>query len=867
MAIAEPAHELVKVLAESGETGTAFSLFRALTAPFPASSLPQRPGAGPLRLFGAGAIAASPLEPERTGAPPVRSAAISSFDWFMEYYQEEVLREASELLMDLDPAETVSVLEAHLCTAIRLEADVCGSKELERSSWWRVAIEKTDQDMERDYKSRLLRALRDALTVWAEKDAAAVQSLVDRYLGESREILRRLGLYLLHRFPRQYSEYVTQELGKAENLDDGGVRHEVFMLLRRGYPVLEPAHQDRLVAAILSGPPLDRVRRHAQRLYQEYGRDPQEYAESYCKKWRLDRLWMLRGYLEGEPAEFYRELVDELGEPERPGFRRSSSRVYRVRDVSPITEEELASMPPEELFEYVKDWQPGPEKQLGPEDISTRGLAAAVARVVLASPQQYEKQMAPIALHHPEYACALLEQMEKGDQETPVPWEISISLCEELLGDETVRTSVERRFDGNWIRVRRLIVDLVQAGLNNPERAVSPDLVPRVRTILLGLVDDPDPDTTSDRPPKGWAGYQDPATVAINHVRPKALIALIEYARHYANLLVDVGYPEPIGLQEPVVGKTLTRKLDRKEDPSRAVHSVFGLYLPLLYWLDREWVESHLGAIFPESDDDETRWFFAAAWDSFVTFNRLPRYMLEMLRPHYERAISNLSSGFVSESHNDPAKHLGAHLVWEFVLGDYDLLSLDGQQGLLPLFFNQCPSRPRGNATWMMQRILEDNPSEREQYWPKARSLWEWRVRQASRAGNSTDFDEEMQWFARFPLEAPDSETITTLLPLLEGLLPHITRSRERDMGWGAIEQYLAQEVERDPVKTIEFYLLMHHQGSRPRWLPGRQEEGKIINTAVAHDDARVDALALIDLLACSCGVYEYREVYERFAR
>ena len=121
-------------------------------------------------------------------------------------------------------------------------------------------------------------------------------------------------------------------------------------------------------------------------------------------------------------------------------------------------------------------------------------------------------------------------------------------------------------------------------------------------------------------------------------------------------------------------------------------------------------------------------------------------------------------------------------------------------------------------------------------------------MHEASAANHSTDFDEEMRWFAHLLLVVPARETMTSLWPLLEGMLPHITRSKYRNIGWDSVEKYLSVEVERDPVRAIQFYRLMHDQLAKPRrYYP--DEARKILETATACNSSRQEALSLIDLI------------------
>jgi hypothetical protein len=843
--IAPQTFELMEKLAQQGHIDVTFVLFRELTAPLPS---PEVKDLGTVTLGG---------------------KVVSKFR--RTWIQEDVLSRGVELLAGLDIQQTVTILEENLCTALRLEAITMNWPEGEFTSWWRTAIEDTGQDLVRYYKTDLLRALRNTLEAWVQKDAAAVEPVARRYLDEKREILRRLGLYILHRFPSRYQPYVVSELRKTENLDDTSVHHEFFMLLQRGYPHLEAQDQERLIASIRSGPPPDRMKEIIESAQQKYVVDPGEYIQDRTKTWIRDRLWMLKDHLTGQTEQILNELVNDLGAPEHPAFLIWSTGGYWVQEVSPITEWEIAQMSPDELVNFVKRWQPETDRDFGPERVSYRGLADAVASVVAASPLKYADQLASIATHRPEFASALLGQFTEGEQASSVPWELGIGLCENLLANETIRSDTSRTSEGSWIDVRKSIVRLLQVGLNDPERAIPVEHLPRLRDILLALVDDSDPAPGIDRPAEGWAGFNDPATVAINHVRPSALLALVEYARFRVQLDKEAMQgaalmgPGPKRL-ETAVREVLTRKLDRRQDPSWAVHSVYGRGLSLLYWLDQEWVESYIDDIFPEEDDEQSAWFYVAAWDSYVIFNRRSYHPLfEMMRPKYERAIYNLSRGYVTRTHLHPDRGLAIHLVWDYLGSNYDLRSPDGQQSLLATFFKEAPPEARGSAACVLWRICEENPSELETYWPKARSLWEWRAHEASRLNHPIDFDEEMGWFAHLLPIAPESETITSLWPLLEALLPHITRSSERDMGWEEVEEYLAREVERDPVKVIQFYRLMREQRGKPRWSYREPNTRKIIETAAEHTDSQQGALSLIDWIARS-GDHRYRDIYERFA-
>src|SRR5262249_39238525 len=132
---------------------------------------------------------------------------------------------------------------------------------------------------------------------------------------------------------------------------------------------------------------------------------------------------------------------------------------------------------------------------------------------------------------------------------------------------------------------------------------------------------------------------------------------------------------------EQEVKQILSRKVDPLLEPSLAVHSVFGRELNLLYWLDRRWTESQLQKIFPPRDDPTSIDFFVAAWDSYViATHQIYLELFELLRPQYERAIENVSRGYVTKTHLNPVQRLADHLLVEYLNKQYDILSPVGQE-------------------------------------------------------------------------------------------------------------------------------------------------------------------------------------------
>ncbi len=835
-AIAGECWGLLHRLAQDDRLPAAFAIFRALTTP--------------VRTLGARGRDDVMAPIERVASSHRLLGDIPS------------LADGLQVLRERDIRQVVALWEDALTTAEGLAEH---SSSPASSSWWRSAVEDTEHEQHETYRDMALRALRQSLEEWVARDAAGAETVVERYLRADYAILRRLALHLLGRAPTAYSALVASVLTDGESLDDVDARHEVLLLLKHGYPHLSPADQRRVIVAILDGPPTDATTRLAEWAQHAYGEDPDAYARQHANRWMRDRLWMIHEHLTGQSARVLETLVAGVGQPDRPELIHRAVGGW-MQDISPLTDEELAALSPDELVEFVHRWQPTPTQSFDLRPVSYVGLGRAIAHLVAADLERYGQHLWPIARHRPEYAYAILEEIIQGAKTGSLAWDVGLAFCERLVADETVRRDTTRGANADWVAVRLSIVRLLTVGLEEPTRAMPVAYLPTARDLLLPLVDDPDPDLRGDTPPEGWFGHGDPATVALNHVRPSALSALVLYASQAAEVnraaVEEVRGPGPQRL-ERVVRETLTRKLDRHEDPSQAVHSVYGRYLTPLYWLDRGWIEEHIEDILPSEEDEQATQFYVAAWDSYVIFNDPYAPTLPLLRPKYERAILNLARGHVTRTHLEPEQKLAGHVLALYLHSDDEAPDPDMHRSLIALFLRQAPAEARGSLAWLAWHACEDTVSDRARNWPKIRALWAWRVRESIVAEHPVDYDPEMDWYANLLPIAAERETIADLWPLLEGMVPHIARSPHHGIGRDAVERYVRVEVDRDPVRAIQLYRLLHERESDSPWPYVSDVRREIIERAATDARSRRDALALIDALARR-GDYQYQDIYDR---
>ena len=777
-------------------------------------------------------------------------------------YKQDEFKSRFELLKQTDCQRLVEISETNLRLALQLEEDTRSSY-LDQG-WWRSAIEVSGQNYHHHHKDYLLDFLRDATEFWMQNNPLLSKSLLERYLGEESIILQRLGIHLLRVNCKVFMELTETELLEKANFDDSLIHHEFLLLLQNGFTALSEAGQKKVTDIILQGPPRDFTEQTYDERAESRGVSKEQYIKLYRDHWVLERLCLLKERLEKEGSTELRRLIDVYGEPEHPTFLMWSGGVGFVSQESPLTWEELIALSPDALLTFMRTWQPSSNFGLDLREISYEGLGNVVAHAFLADGEKYQHILVEAISLQPTFAYSYLRQAVEAAKSEALAeecWADLISVCESLLGNETIRNNQARSHSFSWREVRQTIVDLMEIALHRPNKQNANSQWNRVRDVLLLLLNDDDPNQEDDRPKEGWFGHNDPFIVAINHVRPKALIALIDYAISKAQDIAS-----PTQRIEPEVLSALSEML---HDTSSAVHSVFGRYLMTLHWLDSQWVEDNLEIIFPLGDSEEERWAYVSAWDSYVIANHsLSLDLMKKLVPYYERAIENLRDGYVTKSHLQPVEGLASHLLL-----DYFLQWKNGNKRLsdtlIYCFFNQVNPKDRSQGASVIRNFFtefdkDDTPVN--QKWEAALELWRYRVQDAENQNYAPEFHDEINEFITLLEFAPESETLASMWSLLQGSIVYVCSGQFNYFAWDAAEKFLTRCASAEPDRAIRLLTQMYESASPHRWYSEEQTSltRSILKATVSSGFARDATLNLIDYLARKSD-FRFQDIYDQW--
>ena len=768
-----------------------------------------------------------------------------------EWLVGEFLKDVLPSLVDVAGVRALTIVCNALSEAVRLSQsrpEEQGPQDY--SSIWRPAIEDHEGNLDNELKSTLVTAVRKAAERVLELDPTRLAEVIATLEGYRWSVFSRIALHLLREAaPKLALPLVEQRLIQRDRFEGGSQKREYMLLAEKFFSQLSDKTQRTILGWIDEGPDLEP---HKRFLTEFEGKSPsdEEVAES-ADRWRLEHLRPLRDVLPRDWRERYQRLVERYGEPEMPDFVSIRMGELTRGPESPITPTELRQTPVADVIARLKTWEPAGEFQ-GP---SPEGLSRALATAVEEDPTRFAAEAESFKNVDPTYVRGLLtgfrDAVNKG---RPFDWAPVLKLCQWVIGQPVEADDGGRPWerDRGWRWTRKAIADLLEDGLRPGPCQIPFSLREDVWKVLWPLTDDLDPSPADD----ATKVDPEPATTAINTTRGEAMHALVRYALWVKAQLgrgsdggstrKEVGFGEMTEARE-----VLDAHLDPVRDPSLAIRSVYGQYLPSLIYLDREWVKANLARIFPT--EESLARFRDAAWDTYVVFCAVYNDAADILKQEYARAAARLGAVEKEQkSPTDPENHLAEHLMILYWRGK---IELEGPE--LSEYYSRTSDAIRGHAMWFVGRVFgkegDKPPSEMVD---RLKRMFETRLAaaRATPGAHRKELEQFGSWFAsgRFG----DEWSLRQLVEVLR-----LVGSAEPD---SLVMGQLVKLAGAYPVPVLECVRLMVESADEYWKIEARRAEiREIVRIARQQDkQTREAAETLVNILAAR-GHLDFRDLLE----
>jgi hypothetical protein len=678
-----------------------------------------------------------------------------------------------------------------------------------------------------DIPSLLLCATRDLAELVIAEDHTRFLAVWALFQERKWISFRRLELHIIRIFLKQGQAEAERVFQDPEIITSASLRHEAVLLLKATFPVLTAETQQRVLSWMDTGPLQDTVRSWLEFAGEEV---TDEKIRIYSNQTRRDHFSILEGQLPESYRLTYEQLKTELGVPNPPD-RTTRPSFGAISSQSPKSAEELAQMPVDDVLDFLRSWVPGNDI-FGP---TADGLGAELTAVVSRRPGEFAVVAENFKRVDPTYVRCFLGGMNAAQKEGVTwDWGPVLELAAWVVDqqrDIEGRKGGRMIADPDWGWTRDSIIDLLTTGFEGGADRLPQDQRPLVWDIIRPLTEDPNPSTEMELGEKF-----DPAFLAINSTRGRALDAVVRYA-WWVRRCTDAerkaaGQPLLTFEEMQEVREVLDAHLDVEREPTLTIRSIYGHHLSVLAGLDWDWLRTNAERILPPGLDDPPR--FNAAWESFVGFNQPNTILLPVLMPSYQRAVGQIAEGSTMKRRPVyPEDRLIEHLMVYHWLGK---LKFGAEDRLLDDFYAVAPDELRGRALWFVGTSIsgwKDGPSA--EVFERLRALIQRRLEAAQHAASPESFTKELAnfgyWFTSERFE--ERWSIEMLLATLQ-----LTKKTESEI---EVVKLLAERCLRYPVDCVACLRLMV-EGDRERWLLlGVEDDAKRV-LRLALDSNNADA-------------------------
>jgi hypothetical protein len=763
---------------------------------------------------------------------------------FDEWHYEKILKETVPALALAGGNQALSVLCDLLASALdRAESRRQPGNWDDYSFIWRPAIEDHPQNSGHSAKDALVTGVRDAAEQLVRRDVMVLTDVVAELEARRWTVFRRIALHLAANFPDSSGSLAEARLTDRRLFDDVAMRHEYFNLARASFAALPEASQAIVLSYIEQGPDMEAAARW---LTDALRREPsEEELLRYRRTWQLKQLSALEHSLPQVWAVRYQQWSEEYGKPEHPEFA-AYHRSGWVGARSPKSADELRAFKTKELIQYLNSWNP-PEHWDG---ASREGLANEWQALIASDPAPFVADANQFKALRPIFVRAFVSALRTAaGQGVRFEWAPILELFAWVVQQEAGDRSEGSEFraedpDLSW--TQRAIADFVSDSLAHEERSPPYSLRAEVWRVLYPLTNDPDPTPEDERrygPPN-----MDPFTQSLNTTRGQALHGVMNFI-HWSSRHSPVERPDDRRWVTKCseAREVLERHLQPARDPSRAVRSVYGQWLPTLVYLDVEWVKTHLRAILPDGAAfQELR---DAAWDAYVVFCNPQSKLLPLLRGEYEYAVHSISVRAGSRHGRDPVERLAEHLMVFYWWGDLDLAA----DGLVSGLFSAATDSLREHALDFIGRSLCEPETPPPEVLGRLQALWESRFEVAK--SRPADHVEELSaigwWFAsgRF-----DEEWA------LRQLRAVVRLTRKIEPAHKVVER-LADSADARPLDALQAFEEIV-DADKQGWLVTlvREDAKRLMKSALSHAESHDRAVDVLHRLGAR-GYSEFRQL------
>ncbi len=585
---------------------------------------------------------------------------------------------------------------------------------------WRQTIANPNNDINGDVRDVLINWIVETYESLLNQKPESINEIVRHLLSQQFPIFSRIALYLSEK-NLNHQDVIRTLLLNNQLAESNDAWHEYAVLLKNSYSALSQ-NDKKLVLDFIYNVTF-------------FSSNEEEYQEKN-KRRRYRFLYLISEFLEGDDKVNFDSMRKEYGEIDNPTFLIYMTGV-RTGFSSPIKPSDFDKKSIEEIADYLNNWIPSSNNPFGE---SIEGLAGVLQNSVANRYMEYIPALEKLHLTKCIYLRSIIYGLEKSATETNnFDW---LSILNFLIWATSDNKNLEPAnnddIDAGISGIRDAACRLLEKSFALKSNEPSLEYKELIWAVIQNCLTDSDPDI--DREKRLDAEDKDYSQLAINSTRSMALACGIQYGLW---VMRKVNIPKEKSSLRDYLGlfDSLNEHLNIKFEKSKAVHSMYGRWLPWLHLLDKDWTYKHIQLIFPHDKNQAD--FLNAAWSAYLLCQPYDE-IFDLIKAEYLYAVQLLN--YSQEEPKQIETQLLDHVVIFFLRG-----KINFNDELMITLFN------KNNINIIKHLIDFAGRATPEKFKTQAIQLWEFVLAKCEQLTEYSPL-EEFGWWVQ--LEFIDDEWI-----------------------------------------------------------------------------------------------------------
>jgi hypothetical protein len=474
-----------------------------------------------------------------------------------------------------------------------------------------------------NYEYQIIYFIRDILCLL---NMDQTRRKVEQLLAEKQPIFNRIAIYIIN---KNYQKLNDIFWGINRNfINEEELKHELYELVKNNCRLFTDEQVEKMINWIEKASYISSDVKH------EYFKDNQEDIKKYIALKKKEWLTALIETKNEKVLEKYNKY-DDINPKEitHPGYD------YWFEDwqgdKSPIPKEKLLEKTNKGIEDYLINFKEEEEWE-GP---SISGLSYMFRESVFEQPERFADDLDPFLEIPRIYQSDILSGITRGCRENKIfDWKKVFVFIEKIIVQDNFWEEQYQKKKHNyreWIISE--ILELIKEVTKDVKNVNNLEFLPKIEKILLKL--------SSKIEPKKY-NAENIVNKAINSNLGKLLSAMVFYSFRYAKKNKRKNsekWPKKIKIY-------FNKMLNRKDNPPIELGAIVGKYLPIIYYLDKEWVVINFNKIF----NKEIQQLWEVAFSSYLFYSTTAYkefYMLFKQNNHFLKGIVTDFKEEFSEKH------------------------------------------------------------------------------------------------------------------------------------------------------------------------------------------------------------------------